>query len=700
MINLDFKYIAAKNFFCFGPEGISLDLTLYKNIVLVHGENMDVMASGGEDSRNGVGKSSLPDIIVYTLYGKTLKKGLTHKQVINNATKKKLRTEVCWDKYRVVRERKPDSLRFWECEYGVWDLHVTCPTTGEHIVVEEEKDGIATNSKGKDFSYTEDDVINPEITLGGMPATESLIEDKIGLNYVTFCNIMVFTDDNKGSFLECDAKTKREIVENLLSLDRYRGYGEQAKSVRNGAKAKIKNIGNEYEHLLTELSLYKNRVIKIESEEKNWRDQKEQELRRIMTNITTKQSELETSDIGKALNKWNEAQDEIKELNGKIPTLESARSKVEEISSEAELRLDKTREEKHANTLRIKELESEVVKSENEILEYNSKIEKLKNNEDATCDQCYGTIKKENAEYYSKSKEKAIEETQASLKDSVKQIVILQDESEILNETIKKLSAGIKTAKEKLQETVSEISKSRTKISELNKIKQPEAGTSERILEEQIEELKKQALSKKKEWQGDSPFVDIYKSAKEEVGVKQKEADDKNTELINAEEELPYYEYWVKAFGDKGIRKFVIDGIIPALNSRTAYWLQFLIDGAIDLKFDNQLTETIERNPKDGDPFVYAQMSMGEKRRLNLTVSQAFAHVMMINTGCVPSCVFLDEVTTNIDPVGVVGVYNMITELAKDRQVFITTHDAGLLEMLGGCDAIHLVRKDGFTKVK
>jgi DNA repair exonuclease SbcCD ATPase subunit len=700
MKNLDFKYIAAKNFFCFGSEGVELHLSQYSNIVLVHGENMDVMASGGEDSRNGVGKSSIPDIIVYTLYGKTLKKGLTHKQVINNATKKKLRTEVQWDKYRVVRERKPDSLRFWECEYGVWDLHVTCPTTGEHIVVEEAADGVATNSNGKEFSYTEDDVINPEITLGGMPATEQLIEDKIGLNYVTFCNIMVFTDDNKGSFLECDAKTKREIVENLLSLDRYRGYGERAKKVRNDAKAKIKNIGKEYEHLLTELDVYKNRVAKIVSEEKNWRDQKEQELRTLIAKMKKKQEELETSDIGKALNLWNDAQDEIKELNKKIPTLEEGRAKVEEVSSEAEQRLTKTREEKHAHSLSIKALESQVVKAENTIKEHTEAIEKLKNNEDATCDQCYGVIKKENAELYEQAKKKEIDESRLVMKENVKQIVILQDESELLDDTITKLSEGIKVAKEKLRETVSEISEARNRIATLNKIKQPEAGTNERILEEQIEELKNQAVAKKEEYEGDSPFVDIHKSAQEEVGVKQKEVDDKKVELAGAEEELPYYEFWVKAFGDKGIRKFVIDGIIPALNSRTAYWLQFLIDGKINLTFDNQLVETIERNPSDGDPFVYAQMSMGEKRRLNLTVSQAFAHVMMINTGCVPSCVFLDEVTTNIDPVGVVGVYNMITELAKDRQVFITTHDSGLLEMLAGTDEIHLVRQGGFTKLK
>jgi DNA repair exonuclease SbcCD ATPase subunit len=156
----------------------------------------------------------------------------------------------------------------------------------------------------------------------------------------------------------------------------------------------------------------------------------------------------------------------------------------------------------------------------------------------------------------------------------------------------------------------------------------------------------------------------------------------------------------VTAFGDSGIRKFVIDGIIPALNSKIAYWLQFLIEGKIKLEFNNELEENIQRHPSDGDPFVYHAMSGGERRRLNLAVSQAFAYVMTLSSGVCPNLVFLDEVTTNIDPIGVYGVYNMIAELAKDRKVFITTHDQNLLDLLEGCESIRLEKKNGFTKLK
>jgi ABC-type multidrug transport system ATPase subunit len=62
--------------------------------------------------------------------------------------------------------------------------------------------------------------------------------------------------------------------------------------------------------------------------------------------------------------------------------------------------------------------------------------------------------------------------------------------------------------------------------------------------------------------------------------------------------------------------------------------------------------------------------------------------------------VFLDEVTTNIDPVGVLGIYNLICELSEDRQVFVTTHDPDLLEMLNGCDTLNFEMENGISVLK
>jgi ABC-type Mn2+/Zn2+ transport system ATPase subunit len=72
----------------------------------------------------------------------------------------------------------------------------------------------------------------------------------------------------------------------------------------------------------------------------------------------------------------------------------------------------------------------------------------------------------------------------------------------------------------------------------------------------------------------------------------------------------------------------------------------------------------------------------------------------MLSAGSIPSIIFLDEVSTNVDFSGNIGIYKMILELAQDRQVFITTHDQGLLQMLEGCEVLDLIHENGFTTIK
>ncbi|MGH7175643.1 MAG: hypothetical protein ACREGR_04790, partial [Minisyncoccia bacterium] len=182
----------------------------------------------------------------------------------------------------------------------------------------------------------------------------------------------------------------------------------------------------------------------------------------------------------------------------------------------------------------------------------------------------------------------------------------------------------------------------------------------------------------------------------------EKEADivSKKKTLSEVEEELPYLEYWVKGFGDEGIRQFVIAGIVPALNKRIEHWLQFLVDSKIKLTFDSGLKESIDRWPFLKRPYVYHGLSGGQRQHLNLALSQSIAHVQLLNTGTCPSMTFLDEVSSNISRVGIEGVYRMICELSKDRQVFIIDHNEALLQKLAGCQTITVTMKDEVSSIR
>jgi len=665
MKNLNFKYVYAQNFLCFGPDGFELNFHDYSNIVLIKGNNLDIKEIDDKAASNGVGKSSIPEIIVYTLFGKTIKhpKKITHKDVINNQVGKNLKTEVIWGDFRVVRTRKPDSLRIWEDKNHLW----------------------------KDES---------EITLGGMPATQKLLEEKIGLNYETFVNVLVFTDNNAGSFLECDASDKRQIVENLLSLDKYRDFAEKAKDLKKEKKDLIKSLLYEFETLSSQSKQLQTRLESVDNQEKEWQNQKKSEIKDLVKKIEELKANLLNTDEGQELSLYIEVQKEIEDTSETLKEMEAKQTEVEEMLVLAKSKLDEKNRSKNSCDLKIDNLDNKIEKLNSNLSDCKKEIKKFEDNKGSKCKFCFGEISEENYGKYVFEIKNKIKEIEQNLVDAQEDKKKIDEEASELESNIIKLNKAITSAKSNFEENSKKIMQKKKKIQELSKIEKPKnQKLSDQIIEEKINNINDQILNKKEEL-SNSPFIKIKESINEDFENNKKLIQEKKADLESLEKDLPYYDFWTVAFSDSGIRKFVIDGIIPALNSRIAYWLQFLIDGKIKLEFNNELEEKIERSPSDGDPFVYHAMSGGERRRLNLAVSQAFAYVMSLNSGVYPSLVFLDEVTTNIDPIGVYGVYNMIAELSKDRKVFITTHDQNLLDLLEGCELIRLEKKAGFTKIK
>lgn len=669
MRNLQFKYASAHCFLPFGSEGIEFNFEKMGQIVLVRGQNLDVKPIENEDddkhdSSNGCGKSSWIEILSYCLYGKTIKKPkkVNKDDVVHNLIGKGCKLEVIWDKYKVIRTRKPDGLSLFEWDETKSDWH--------------------------------------DITAGGIPATQKEIEKKLGFSYESFLNVCVFTDDNEACFLNCDTPTKREIVENLLSLGIYRERHQKAKDLLKTAKDTIKSLSKEYDNLLAIKSNADRRVEQTQQKEADWKKQRQSELNDLISKIKTKKSELEKTDSGTALTKYLEAQERIKEINAELPSLEELKAKQEAELKTLNEKETKCRDQNQVLVSEIRNLQSQITNHKTKI-DYNEKLKRNLESEDlsAKCQEC-------NREFRQEDKDNDIAELDQKISTFKQELLAFVESANTANEKATKfktiydkLKQMIKEASDKFSTTTTTLKKFSNELISCSQVREPKAESSEQLIQQQIESLKSQATAKKAELEGPSPYVDLLTDALNEVNNSVNLCAAKKLEIQTQEADVPYYEYYCKAFGDNGIRKWVVDGIIPALNARIAYWLQFLIDNKIQLKFDNQLEETIERNPPDGNPYVYSLMSAGQKRRLNLAISQAFAYVMMCNTGTVPSLVFLDEVSTNIDPNGVQGLYSMICELAQEKQVFVTTHDQDLLKLLDGAENINLVMENGFTKI-
>ena len=679
MKNLKIRYAAAHNFLPFGNDGIQIHFDKFKNIVLIRGENRDAKLidprnnfEESKTSSNGTGKSSIQEIITYALYGKTVKRPekLGANDVVHNKIGKDAKVELIFDNYRIVRVRKEggndkkNSLRLWESCDDIWDK-----TT--------------------------------EITQGTMATTQERIESIIGLSYEAFVNMCIFTDDQRACFLECDSKQKKEIVENMLSLGSYRGWFENAKILRKEIKVKIDTKAKEYNLLINSKDDASRRLSLTKEKEKTWRETKKNELETLINNAGKAIKMFGSSDNGAAVLAYQKAQEKIKEINEKLPEKEQIKSDLE---SKLQFAKNKETEVKNEAGVVSDEYQDLNRKAKDLISDRSNKekeIQKLKLNEIGTkCDKCKGEVLEENINEYVNELNVDINKINNQLKNILENSKEVQSKVEIVKQKQEKIKNFITSFNNQISTVDTEMKQLRNEMVEASRVREPKTDNEEALLQAKIEELKKQITIKKNELTGDSPFKEIIENDEQELKKSSEKVDEKNKEVKELEAELPYYDYWITGFGEQGIRKWIVDGIVPELNNRINYWLQFLIDNRITLKFDNELNETIQRNPVDGDPYIYHAMSTGQRRRLNLSVSQSFAHIMMLSAGSIPSIIFLDEVSTNVDFSGNIGIYKMILELAQDRQVFITTHDQGLLQMLEGCEVLDLIHENGFTTIK
>lgn len=668
MRDLNFRSAYAENILCFGPKGVHFDFSKYGNVVQVKGINLDSPGTKDDPASNGAGKSSIQEILSIGLFGRTVKSPTKLKggQIIN-ALADKGHIVIEWDDYRLVRSFKKTSTGSINGKIEAWE--------------------------SKDHIWNDD----TKITKGGRPSvTQEWIDERLGLNHHTFCNVAVFDDANSYSFFEADAAKKREFVENLLGLDQYRKYHDNAKNLLKTHKKSIEKLGDEYNLLCQTSELCDKRIQTLEQQEAQWKKTKQASLMDILARIKAKQVSLTSTNLGDQLANWQKGQDRIGELSKEIEDYEAKINKIRELLVNVDERLDAARAHKEGvesviqdHNLLIKSAKAELDKQ----LKLISQLDRLEDG--ATCPVCYGVIKKDSYGKVLMHSHGVVEEQRNCIDKETKAIEIHSVELTKKTNSVALLQKSISDANGKIALFEGKIREFRKEISQLSAINKPEGNVREQVLEAEILELKKQSKVLGDELAGSSPYVEIVAEAHKEKAETKEKTDRKAVEIATAEEQVPYYQFWVEAFSERGIRRYVVDGIIPALNTRINYWLSYLIDGMIKIEFDNELEETITRKE---NPVTYEGLSKGEKRRVNLAVSQSFAYVMMLNSGCCTSLVFLDEITGGgIDRAGTVGVYNMIYELAKERQVFVTTHNENLMSMLQGCETLTLLKENDIT---
>lgn len=134
--------------------------------------------------------------------------------------------------------------------------------------------------------------------------------------------------------------------------------------------------------------------------------------------------------------------------------------------------------------------------------------------------------------------------------------------------------------------------------------------------------------------------------------------------------EIVINEQALEVLSDKGVKLNIIKDYIQFINYRVNDFLNGM-EFYVNITLDESFNETFSSPSKIGSS--YADMSTGEKRRVNLAIWLALIEVSMMKNSVVSNVLFLDEILENMDDLGVSLFVKLIKEKMPNKNVFVIT---------------------------
>lgn len=721
------KKVTIENFKSIGNT-VSLDLN----------KNGTCLISG----RNGSGKTSLIESIVWCIYGVTkLKADNVVNKIIGENTKVELEFSEREKDYVITRYRK----------------HKT------------HKNNVYIFENGNNIS------------LKNQVDTQDLIQKIVGIDSRAFMSSIVLSSETYKQFLRETNSVRLQIFESVFSLRELNDFKKIAlqkiKSLENDIKEKDKELiitKNYNESDLNALRTYKNRytdtISKIDAQIASFRGDIDSCNRAIDSTAGI--------DFDNEMRKALDYQVKLNEFNSKKKDLDSLKKDLE--YAENEYKLLDTKIKDYTDTLYYKysifELRQESKKNseyeaavnkkdelDKKLLEIRSEIRTQKQNleniktkisdknlekkkinskiseiDSHVCPVCGNHLEDEKAEEIKKSciselckldtdigdldvkeydleqrlnellsdESKAVSELKALVIEKPKYSVT---EIKAIAEKMKEASLNLESCKKRFEELSlkKEELKSKIDIYSLDELPAYDGYSVEWLndnkdnltkLYAKIESLTKQIelAEEMKKTAFDKSYVqktmDLIKERKEKIEVL-------NSEILSLRRERAQYQVLDDVFsnGENGFKKYFIDNTIDLFNEKINTFLPFFFEDEIEIKFDKNLNDSIVFRGKETD---FEELSSGEKTRAELCVIFSLYFMVQSLFGCGTNLLAVDELLDRgLDEPGIKAAKSVLDDISKNTLVFVVTHRDDLKELFSNVITIYK-DSDGFTRIK
>lgn len=200
-----------------------------------------------------------------------------------------------------------------------------------------------------------------------------------------------------------------------------------------------------------------------------------------------------------------------------------------------------------------------------------------------------------------------------------------------------------------------------------------------------------------------------YSALAERVETKRKkyvkEAELLTVQVTEEEARLKLAEFWVSAFGAKGLRSLLLDSSLPLLNEEAMRISRAVTGGTIKVEFsatsDLKSGKTVDKFEVRVDNKYgagsYLGNSAGERAKADLCVGLALQRLVASRSSASFNLCFFDEVFDHLDGAAHERVVDVLSEIDKES-VFVVSHNDDLKAWFPA--ALRIVKKKGFSSVE
>ena len=620
---MDIIKLGIQNFLTIGEAKLDLQ---NKGLVLVQGQNLDDPSA---DS-NGSGKSTIPDALLWCLYGETTR-GVRGDSVVNLKKKKDcfvktiLKDEETY--YIVERYRKHKS------------------------------------GKNALMLYKTDSLSAPAIdcTLGTDKLTQELLNSVLGCSKEVFQAAIVSGQEAMVDLPAMTDKQLKMLVEESAGINLLQSAYDVARKRYNDAKLKVKTVSDlldsKNESLIDQVERCESLVEKADDWDFNQGkkiNENTKECTSIEGEIMTLETKIKNSGRGKIAKELSECEKAIAGYNDEEDKLKSLRENTSKAQSDLKIATSKM---------------SDLVRNINTI---KTDIENIEEVVGTPCGEC--------GKVYSESD---LSHAISAKKESLKKCAI---EAKDFKNTVGRYKSAFDKAFKQAADfessmiSISDVVARQSDLqSQMNGFKSMEAEllSKKSSLKKIFDEGKE--ISKEK-----NPYLDLCEIEDARKDQLEKEISKAEKRLKDAEAEFELISDAVEVFGPTGVRAHILDNVTPYLNERTAHYLGSMSDGNIEAIWST-LTKTakgeirekfnIEVINKNGAN-SFAGLSGGEKRKVRIATSMALQDMVASRARKPINFYVADEVDHALDESGLERLMGILDEKARERgTVLVISHN-------------------------